>query len=134
MNLREALVTAIEFVREHGHHDARLQQAVKVLARKAERMREKAEARNATIEIDANAPTVLPRSMVITDYRGLYCRVCNRKKTECTAFCFECFYTLKPATRKALRLSFGEGFEQAYEIALAELDKQPVIFLEARPA
>jgi hypothetical protein len=53
-------------------------------------------------------------------FTGTIC-LCGRKKIEKQSFCRVCYHTLDPQKRYALYNRFGEGYEEAFEVAIAEL-------------
>lgn len=131
MNQRESAVRIIEYFRERSEgiaavmDDLKLKQAVKSLEKRADRLRVKAEQRVAVVEVDPHAATVLGRSVIIQHFRGHHCGGCFGEKPTRNAVCQTCYYRLPAPNRKALHLPFGEGFEQAYEMALRELGRDP---------
>lgn len=55
--------------------------------------------------------------------------ICGGKKSERTAFCKGCYFSLSPETRRALYQRIGVGFEEAYTAAAEILtDGQAVYF------
>lgn len=121
MNLHEAIVSLIDFARERdAETDPRLARALRIVGKKADRLREKHEARSAVIHVDPTAPLVMGRSQIVADFNSHFCR-CRPRAAVCTV----CYYRLAPRFRKALQNGFGFGFEQSYELALSELGHLP---------
>lgn len=65
-------------------------------------------------------PETVTAEWILEVFRGTACE-CGRHKGAKTAFCNTCYGRLSSTERRALCRTFGNGFEQAYEAAAAEL-------------
>ena len=63
--------------------------------------------------------TVLGREL-LDELRGKTCR-CGRAKRPMQSFCWQCYSALSLPTQNALYRRFGNGYEEAYAAAVAEL-------------
>ena len=121
MNQSEATVTIIDYVREQAPDDKRVQRVLKILKRRYDVLRSRAERRHAVIPPDLfSEPVTLSRAAIVADLSSEVCR-CGREKEARTSSCPQCFRRLQPGTQKALWLGVGAGYEQAYCRALREL-------------
>lgn len=60
------------------------------------------------------------RSELIQELAGKVCR-CDRPKRPRMTFCRGCYFALPASMRQDLYKRFGEGYEDAYEAAVAYL-------------
>jgi len=58
---------------------------------------------------------------LLKELAGSACR-CGRVKRPRQTFCSRCFQRLPPALKRALYRRIGEGYEAAYQAAVASLD------------
>ena len=61
-----------------------------------------------------------PREL-IAELQGTACR-CGSTKRPKQTFCHTCYYSLSADTRRALYRRVGEGYEEAYDEAIRELE------------
>ena len=121
MNQGEATATIIDYVREQAPDDKRVQRALKVLEKRYDVLRSRAERRQAAIPEDLfSEPLTLSPKVIVADLAVELCR-CGRAKEARTSLCPQCFRRLAPGSRKALWLRVGDGHEHAYCRALREL-------------
>ncbi len=121
MNQREAIVTVIDFVREQAPEDKRIQKAAKILEKRAELLRARAERRLTPPPSDLlDEPVTVTARDCIDDLNCELCR-CGKKKERKASLCPSDYGRLTAGTRKALWLPVGEGYEQAFSRALREL-------------
>jgi hypothetical protein len=67
-----------------------------------------------------NGDAAMSLADIWTNFKATTC-LCGRKKIEKQSFCKRCYLTLDPQKRYALYKRFGEGYEEAFEVAIAEL-------------
>jgi hypothetical protein len=60
---------------------------------------------------------------LMRELAGTTCR-CGRPKRRRETFCRDCYYRLGPPQRRALYALVGEGYEEAYEAAVASLSSE----------
>jgi hypothetical protein len=67
---------------------------------------------------------VLPEKVreLAGELAGTECR-CGYKKKPRQTFCTRCYFRLTPELRRDLYRRFGDGYEEAYEAAVAVLDQ-----------
>jgi len=58
---------------------------------------------------------------LIRELRGNVCR-CGKPKQPKQTFCRKCYFSLPEEKRQALYSRVGEGYAEAYEDAICELD------------
>jgi hypothetical protein len=58
--------------------------------------------------------------LLLTELRGSRCR-CGVPKMPGRTFCRKCYYALSEAVRKALYKRMGNGYQEAYEVAVRAL-------------
>jgi hypothetical protein len=61
---------------------------------------------------------------IARSFRSAECPVCRDVKDINKSFCHSCYYTLPSGMRRALYKRFGEGYEEAFNMALAHLDPE----------
>lgn len=125
MTLSDSLAVAVDALRELLPHDAKAQKAAKVLEEKRAVLRLKAETRaaskNANLESIRSAELRLTVREIRHVFLGTICP-CGRTKAESTGFGLCCWNKISPETRHAMHaLRLGQGWEQAFELGLAEL-------------
>lgn len=57
----------------------------------------------------------------VTDLIGVVCKACRGAKPKGKSFCARCYYRLPRAMRMSLYRRVGEGYEAAFDAALARL-------------
>jgi hypothetical protein len=62
------------------------------------------------------------RAFYILELRSEEC-TCGRPKRPGFAFCYECFQSLSPTTRRSLYQKIGAGYEDAFDAAVQELEQ-----------
>lgn len=62
------------------------------------------------------------RRRLVDELSGDTCQ-CGKPKQRMNTFCRSCYYSLSPAQRKALYHRIGEGYEEAYDVAIATLGR-----------
>jgi hypothetical protein len=60
--------------------------------------------------------------LITRSFRSTTCPCCGRMKQSSNAFCYKCFKSLPPSLQQALYQRFGEGYEEAFAVALAALN------------
>jgi hypothetical protein len=127
MTVRAAYIEAIECLREHGGDTKNAKAAIKILERKAEKLRIRAETAaggNAEFLVVAEKKySELPPERILeirANYEGTFCAGCSGTKQRRFGFCVrKCWPAVPPRIRFAMhRLGMGEGWEGAYELGL----------------
>lgn len=60
---------------------------------------------------------------LVEELGGTECQ-CGRTKKRSTTFCSKCFYSLPKDQQRALYRRLGDGYEEAYAVALATLTQE----------
>lgn len=63
---------------------------------------------------------MIETTTLVRELAGAVCR-CGRVKRHRQTFCTRCFQALPPALKRALYCRIGEGYEEAYDAAVAAL-------------